>query len=82
MDMVNISRKVGRLQAQRQLNLETTIMIVVKMDSTMMMLIRTQTTMMMLVRMESTMVEHIKMEWKLPMRLKVRALMIGTQEIP
>ena len=75
MDMVNINRKVGRLQAQRKLNLETTIMIVVRMDSTMMVLVRTQTTTMMHVRME-----HLKMEWKLPVRLIVRALMIGTRE--
>ena len=78
MDMVDLSRKVGRLHAQRKPNLETTVMIVVKMDSTMMMLIRTQTTMMMLVRMEGTMVENIKMEWKLPVRQKVRSPMIGT----
>ena len=62
MDMVNINRKVGRLQAQRKLNLETTIMIVVKMDSTMVVVIKIQTTTMMHIRMEGTMLEHIKME--------------------
>ena len=78
MDMVNLSRKVERLHAQRKPNPGTTIMMVVKMDSTMMVLIRTQTTMMMLVLMEGTMVENIKMEWKLLVRQKVRAPMIGT----